>query len=118
MSASQPNTPLSFEQALEQLEGVVRKLEEGELGLNESLSAYEAGIGHLKQCYTALETAERKIEILARIDAAGNVITQPFDDEEQDLTEKAESRSRRRTAKTKESPPSAQRDIDDSPGLF
>lgn len=90
---------LTFEQALEQLEQTVRTLEEGQLGLSDSLAAYENGIARLKQCYAALETAERKIELLAGIDAAGNPITRPFDDEEQNLEQKAESRSRRRTAK-------------------
>ena len=97
----------------------MRKLEEGELGLSDSLAAYEAGIAHLQQCFAALESAERKIELLSGIDAAGNPVKQPFGDDQQDLSQKAESRSRRRTSKTKESPPpAASRDIDDLPGLF
>lgn len=103
-----PQDPLTFEQALEQLELIVRKLEEGQLGLSDSLAAYESGIAHLKQCYGALEAAERKIELLAGIDAAGNPITKPFDDAEQNLEQKAESRSRRRSAKT-EPPPTRDR---------
>ncbi len=111
----------TFEQALTQLEQIVRKLEEGQLGLSDALGHYESGIGHLKRCYDALEKAERKIELLAGIDAAGNPITRQFDDAEQTLEEKAGTRSRRRPAKPTKSaapPVSAAEDIDDSPGLF
>ncbi|HTN76589.1 MAG TPA: exodeoxyribonuclease VII small subunit [Pirellulaceae bacterium] len=76
---------VTFEQTLEQLALVVRKLEEGQLGLSDSLAAYEAGIGHVKYCYQALEAAERKIELLSGVDANGNPITKPFDDEIQSL---------------------------------
>ena len=111
---------LTFEQALAQLELIVRKLEEGQLGLSESLAEYEAGVRHLQQCYAALEKAERKIELLAGVDAAGNPITRPFDDAELTLEQKAESRSRRRSAKPAKAPPppAADKDIDDPPGLF
>lgn len=121
-----PNEPSSsetptFEHALSQLEQVVRKLEEGQLGLSDALGQYEAGIGHLKLCYDALEKAERKIELLSGVDAAGNPVTRPFDDAELSLEEKAGTRSRRRSTKATKSavpPVSTTEDIDDSPGLF
>ena len=81
------------------LEQVVRQLEEGRLGLSESLECYEHGVKHLKQCYRALETAERKIELLAGVDAEGNPISEPFDEGEMSLDEKATSRSKRRSRK-------------------
>jgi exodeoxyribonuclease VII small subunit len=111
---------LTFEQALQQLEAVVRKLEEGDLGLTEALAEYEAGVRHLKQCHAALAQAERKIELLSGVDAAGNPVTRPFDDAEMTLEQKAESRSRRRSAKTTKSapPPPSDQDVDDPPGLF
>lgn len=112
----------TFEQALAQLEVIVRKLEEGQLGLSDALAQYEAGIGHLKRCYEALDKAERKIELLAGVDAAGNLVTRPFDDAELSLEEKAGTRSRRRSAKPSKSasspPAPAGQDVDDSPGLF
>ena len=115
-------TEPTFEQALLQLEQIVRKLEEGQLGLSDALGHYEAGIGHLKRCYDALEKAERKIELLAGVDAAGNLITRPFDDAELTLEEKAGSRSRRRSAKPSAKPAAppvtAAEDVDDPPGLF
>lgn len=88
--------PPSFEQALEQLEHLVHQLEEGDIGLAEALDHYEKGIGLLKQCYGLLERAERRIELLSGIDAAGNPITEPFaDDGEQSLEEKSQNRGRR-----------------------
>jgi exodeoxyribonuclease VII small subunit len=87
----------TFEESLEALESVVRTLEEGRLGLSESLQRYEQGVRHLKQCYHALEVAERRIELLAGVDAEGNAITEPFDEDELSLDEKAASRSQRRS---------------------
>jgi exodeoxyribonuclease VII small subunit len=87
----------TFEESLERLEQIVRQLEQGRLGLSESLDVYAEGIQHLKQCYQTLESAERKIELLAGIDAQENPVTQPFDDTELSLDEKAEARSDRRS---------------------
>ena len=96
-----PSSPepeeLSFEQSLEKLEQIVRELEDGQLGLSESLERYEEGVKHLRLCYRLLETAERKIELLSGIDAQGNPITEPFDDAELSLDEKAAARSQRRS---------------------
>ncbi len=88
---------LTFEQALEKLETVVRRLEEGQLGLGESLECYEEGVRHLKHCYRALEETERKIELLAGVDADGNPITEAFDDADMTLDEKAAARGQRRS---------------------
>lgn len=96
--------PPSFEQALVQLEQIVRQLEDGEIGLAESLSHYEQGVKLLKQCYGLLERAERRIELVSGVDAEGNPVVEPFDDESTlALDEKSQPRSRRR-AKRAESP--------------
>jgi exodeoxyribonuclease VII small subunit len=90
--------PPTFEQALDQLEKLVHQLEEGEIGLAEALDHYETGIGLLKQCYGLLQRAERRIELLSGVDAAGNPVTEPFgDDGERPLDEKSQNRARRRT---------------------
>lgn len=80
-SKTSPGEPVPFETALASLEQIVHDLEEGKLGLTESLARYEDGVKLLKQCYTMLEQAERRIELLAGVDAAGNPVTQPFDHE-------------------------------------
>ena len=89
----------NFEQALTTLETIVHDLEDGELGLTDALGRYEEGVKLLKQCYGLLERAERRIELLSGVDADGNPITQPFDDESSlSLDEKAQSRAKRRSA--------------------
>jgi len=110
----------TFEEALQQLEEIVHQLEEGEIGLNEALARYEQGVKLLRQCYDLLERAERKIELLGGVDSQGNPATEPFDDEALSLDEKAQRRSRRRTAATpkpRETEP-GDSGLDVSGGLF
>ena len=109
---------LSFEESLEQLEQAVRRLEEGQLGLSESLECYEAGVKQLKQCYRALETAERKIELLTGVDADGHPLTEAFDEAEMSLDEKAATRSRRRSRPAGTQGVSAEEDDMDTPGTL
>ena len=91
--------PASFEESLARLEQIVRALEDGNLGLAESLAQYEQGVKLLSQCYAFLEQAERKIELLTGVDDQGRPLTQPFADPGgMTLEEKAEARSRRRRA--------------------
>ena len=79
---SRSNTPdqPSFEDSLESLHGVVEQLEDGQLSLSDSLTQYELGVKHLRNCHVALKDAERKIELLVKIDKDGNLVTQDFDD--------------------------------------
>ncbi len=53
-----------FEAAIAELEGIVRKLEEGDLPLEKSLELYERGVQLSRFCHARLEQAERRIEIL------------------------------------------------------
>jgi len=56
----------SFETALAQLEQIVEQLESGELSLEDSLAAFETGVGLVKQCNQKLNEVEKKIEILIK----------------------------------------------------
>lgn len=85
---------LSFERILEKIEAIVLRLEDGQIGLSESLSQYEQAVQYLKHCYQALEAAERKIELLAGVDADGNPITRPFDAEATDAEKPTNRRPR------------------------
>ncbi len=123
---SSPTQPV-FEQALVELEAIVRALEEGDVGLAEALARYEQGVGLLKQCYALLERAERRIELLCGQDAEGNPVTEPFDDEATlSLEEKAQVRSSRRSQAGAKTPRKAAKtpveqsvqDVDESGGLF
>ena len=69
MSTEQP----TFEQALGALEGIVEKLEKGELPLEESLKLYEEGIRLSRLCHGKLEEAEGRIEMLLK-DARGDAV--------------------------------------------
>lgn len=95
-----PPAPPTFEQALVRLEAIVQQLEDGRTDLASSLAGYEEGVRLLRQCHQLLEKAERRIEILAGVDAAGGPITEAFDDESTlSLEEKAQTRSKRRSTK-------------------
>jgi exodeoxyribonuclease VII small subunit len=53
-----------FEAAIGELETIVKKLEEGDLALEQSLQLYERGVQLSRFCHARLEDAERRIEIL------------------------------------------------------
>ncbi|MCA9132104.1 MAG: exodeoxyribonuclease VII small subunit [Planctomycetales bacterium] len=100
-TATAEDTQPTFEEALEELEAIVRRLEQGGGPLEQALSDYAQAIGLLKSCHQRLESAERRIEILSGVDAQGNPITQPLAESELSLEEKQKTRSQRRTASTK-----------------
>ncbi|HYJ14226.1 MAG TPA: exodeoxyribonuclease VII small subunit [Candidatus Limnocylindria bacterium] len=62
----------NFEGALEELEQVVELLESGELPLDDSLAAFEKGVGLVKFCNQKLNEVEKKVELLVK-DKAGNL---------------------------------------------
>jgi exodeoxyribonuclease VII small subunit len=53
-----------FEAAIGELETIVKKLDEGDLPLEQSLALYERGVQLSRFCHARLEEAERRIEIL------------------------------------------------------
>jgi exodeoxyribonuclease VII small subunit len=55
-----------FESALEELEEVVEQLESGELSLEDSLTAFEKGVGLVRFCNQKLNEVEKKIEMLVK----------------------------------------------------
>ena len=59
---------LSFEDSLAELQRIVEELEQGALGLEESMRRFEQGIAFLRGCYKTLEEAKQKIEILTGTD--------------------------------------------------
>jgi exodeoxyribonuclease VII small subunit len=71
--------PQTFEQALAELERIVRDLEDGRTGLEEALRRYEQGVALLKRCYGQLRQAEQRINELVGQDSAGNAVTRPFE---------------------------------------
>lgn len=98
---SDPKEQPSFEDSLESLHGVVEQLEDGQLSLSDSLAQYEQGVKHLKNCHTALSEAQRKIELLVKVDKDGNLVTQDFD---ASATEELGSGSRQSASKRSSQP--------------
>lgn len=66
-----------FEESLKKLEELVKKMEAGDLTLDESLKAFEEGIRLIRFCTRKLDETERKVEILLR-DEQGDVTAVPF----------------------------------------
>jgi exodeoxyribonuclease VII small subunit len=103
MNDAQP----TFEQSLARLQELVDQLEEGQLTLGQSLSAYEEGIKHLKVCHAALTETERKIEILSGFNSAGEAITKPFNDAATGSEEQVAKRPKRTRSVSEGSTPGA-----------
>jgi len=55
---------MSFEESLKELEGIVDKLEKGQLCLDESLMLFEKGIRLVRECNTKIQCAQQKVEQL------------------------------------------------------
>jgi exodeoxyribonuclease VII small subunit len=71
-----------FEESLEKLEEIVRKMEAGEMTLEESLKAFEEGIKLARLCAKKLDEADRRVELLLRQE--GELVTKPFAGEERE----------------------------------
>ena len=69
---------VSFEQALKDLETIVRNLESGAIALDDSLENFENGIKLVRRCNLLLDNAEKKVKKLAR-NEAGEVIEEDFE---------------------------------------
>lgn len=70
---------LSFEDALEQLEEIVSKLESGEVNLEDSIDIYTKGTQLKQHCQNKLQSAQAKIEKISLSSSGEPVGTQPFD---------------------------------------
>jgi exodeoxyribonuclease VII small subunit len=83
----------TFESSLGELEKIVRKLEDGDLSLEESLKLFEDGVRLSRECQERLNQAERRIEILLK-DEKGNPLLQEVNAET--LAEPREPKIKRR----------------------
>ena len=64
---------VDFEAALEELEGLVERMEEGDLSLEDSLKTYERGIELSRACQKSLDAAEQRIQILSEKEGAAEI---------------------------------------------
>jgi exodeoxyribonuclease VII small subunit len=57
---------MTFEQAIQQLKGIVDRIEQGEIPLQDSLEQYEKGMALIKHCRDILQKAEKRIERISK----------------------------------------------------
>jgi exodeoxyribonuclease VII small subunit len=57
---------LTFEEAMTRLEGIVERVERGEIGLEDALKEYEEGMALIKRCKEVLGKAQQRVEELGR----------------------------------------------------
>lgn len=69
---------INFEEAMTRLEGEVKKLESGNMTLDESIAAFEEAVKLIRICNDRLENAERRVRILTET-ADGSITDVPFD---------------------------------------
>ena len=58
------NKKIDFESSLKELESIVKKLEDENINLEDSVKSFEAGINLVKECQKQLEKAELKVKEL------------------------------------------------------
>lgn len=73
---------VNFEDSLEELEGLVEQLEDGDLSLEESLAAFEKGVRLARECQDALKQAEQRVQILLQQNGDEQLV--PFADSDPD----------------------------------
>ena len=74
-----PAEPPRFEQALAELDGILRELEDGTTTLEDALARYERGVTLLRQCYGQLRDAEQRVKVLAVVTEDGTTDLKTFD---------------------------------------
>jgi exodeoxyribonuclease VII small subunit len=84
MSTSDKQSIGGLEKSLEELEALVMRLESGDLPLEQALKEFERGVKLTRQCQTALQQAEQKVEILLKKTEQAEPV--PFEPDEDDET--------------------------------
>ena len=69
---------MKFEEAMIKLEGEIKKLESGNMTLDESIASFEEAVKMIGVCNSQLENAERKVRLLTEA-SDGTVTDVPFD---------------------------------------
>ena len=69
---------MKFEDAISRIEEIIKKLETGEIPLEESLKLFEEGMNLINFCQKKLNEVEQKVEILIK-NEGGEIETRPFD---------------------------------------
>jgi len=79
-TSSDGDETIGFDELVTRLRDVVDRLEQGNLGLEESLRAYEEGVGLARRGHELLDNAEKRVELLVRGAREGeDAVTRPLD---------------------------------------
>ena len=70
---------MNFEDAMAELEGIVRQLEEGKARLEDSIALYERGVALRKHCEGKLRDARMRVEKISLGENGAPIGTQPLD---------------------------------------
>lgn len=68
----------TFEDAIKKLGGIVKRLEEGDLTLEQSLQAFEQGVALARAAQARLDAAEARVDELLGVDEQGRASTRPI----------------------------------------
>ena len=79
--SKQPSGEAPFEASLERLTKIVERLENGDLGLEESLALFEEGIGLARTAQERLDAAEKRVEELIAADQNGDPVSRELEPE-------------------------------------
>lgn len=79
-SSGQSDTGFDFEKALQELEHLVERMEQGELSLEQSLADFERGIELTRACQNSLQQAEQKVQML--LEKGGREELVPFENQD------------------------------------
>ncbi len=78
MSKKQP----TFEESLSAVESAIRRLEGGDIALEDSIDVYAEAMAHLKACHAVLDKAEKRLEIVRRsVEGAPSAAPADVDDD-------------------------------------
>ena len=69
---------IKFEEVMTKLEGEVKKLESGNMTLDESIAAFEEAVKLIAECNKQLDSAERRVRLLTEA-TDGTITDVPFD---------------------------------------
>lgn len=72
-----------FEDAMKKLEGIVERMEKGDMPLTESLKLFEEGVKLTRFCSQELQKAEKKVELLTK-NIEGKLVAVPFEEENEE----------------------------------
>jgi exodeoxyribonuclease VII small subunit len=78
MSQKNPKETPSLESAMQRISEIVSTMEDGNLPLEKLIDSYEEGIGLVKDCQEKLDTAEKRIQVIAR-NASGALVLNAFE---------------------------------------